>query len=222
MSRLGVFVIATALVVGCTADSSLPTAPLTVPVVSQSGNGSPNVLSSDSSSTSSPALFGSSANRHFFGGIFGTSLNPREEVAPGVASDSRARGIAIFHLNRAGTEASFLVFVTHISNVTQAHIHRGPVGQSGPIVVWLYPSTSPPAGPPGGGPINGVLSKGTFTAANLMGELTGLPLSALVEDIRNNNAYVNVHTNDGVPPTNTGPGDFPGGEIRGQIDHRGH
>jgi hypothetical protein len=30
-------------------------------------------------------------------------------------------------------------------------------------------------------------------------------------------AYVNVHTNDGVAPTNTGPGDFPGGEIRGQL-----
>jgi hypothetical protein len=30
-------------------------------------------------------------------------------------------------------------------------------------------------------------------------------------------AYVNIHTNDGVAPTNTGPGDFPGGEIRGQI-----
>jgi hypothetical protein len=26
-----------------------------------------------------------------------------------------------------------------------------------------------------------------------------------------------VHTNDGVAPTNTGPGDFPGGEIRGQV-----
>jgi hypothetical protein len=26
-----------------------------------------------------------------------------------------------------------------------------------------------------------------------------------------------VHTNDGVAPANTGPGDFPGGEIRGQI-----
>ena len=31
------------------------------------------------------------------------------------------------------------------------------------------------------------------------------------------NAYVNVHTNDGVDPVNTGPGDFPGGEIRAQI-----
>jgi hypothetical protein len=35
------------------------------------------------------------------------------------------------------------------------------------------------------------------------------------------NAYVNVHTNDGVDPTNTGAGDFPGGEIRGQIFQNG-
>src|SRR5207249_402096 len=31
------------------------------------------------------------------------------------------------------------------------------------------------------------------------------------------NAYVNVHTNDGMAPPNSGPGDFPGGEIRGQL-----
>jgi hypothetical protein len=36
-------------------------------------------------------------------------------------------------------------------------------------------------------------------------------------EIMKGNAYVNVHTNDGVDPINTGPGDFPGGEIRGQI-----
>jgi hypothetical protein len=28
---------------------------------------------------------------------------------------------------------------------------------------------------------------------------------------------VNVHTNDGLTGTNTGPGDFASGEIRGQI-----
>jgi hypothetical protein len=31
-----------------------------------------------------------------------------------------------------------------------------------------------------------------------------------------------VHTNDGVDGPNTGPGDFPGGEIRGQLDDRRH
>jgi hypothetical protein len=44
-----------------------------------------------------------------------------------------------------------------------------------------------------------------------------MPLSALVDAMRAGNTYVNVHTNDGVDPVNTGPGDFPGGEIRNQI-----
>ena len=30
--------------------------------------------------------------------------------------------------------------------------------------------------------------------------------------------HVMGYTNDGVAPTNTGPGDFPGGEVRGDID----
>lgn len=30
-------------------------------------------------------------------------------------------------------------------------------------------------------------------------------------------AYVNVHTNDCVGASNSGPGGFPGGEVRGQI-----
>jgi hypothetical protein len=33
--------------------------------------------------------------------------------------------------------------------------------------------------------------------------------------------YVNVHTSDAVEPPNSEPGDFPGGEIRGQLDHPG-
>jgi hypothetical protein len=41
--------------------------------------------------------------------------------------------------------------------------------------------------------------------------------SDLLAQIRDGNTYVNVHTNDGQGAANTGPGDFPGGEIRGQI-----
>jgi hypothetical protein len=40
----------------------------------------------------------------------------------------------------------------------------------------------------------------------------------LIEAMRAGLTYVNVHTNDGVGATNSGPGDFPGGEVRGQID----
>ncbi len=66
-----------------------------------------------------------------------------------------------------------------------------------------------------------MLAHGTFTAANLIGPLTGHPLSDLIAALSTGGAYANVHTNDGVAPTNSGPGDFPGGEIRGQIDVAG-
>jgi hypothetical protein len=33
--------------------------------------------------------------------------------------------------------------------------------------------------------------------------------------------YTNVHTNDGDLVVNEGPGDFPAGEIRGQIKENG-
>jgi hypothetical protein len=39
----------------------------------------------------------------------------------------------------------------------------------------------------------------------------------VVAAMETGNTYVNVRTNDRVPPIDTGPGDFPGGEIRGQV-----
>jgi len=79
-------------------------------------------------------------------------------------------------------------------------------------VVFLYGNV-----PPGGGSVNGVLAEGTITAANFVGPLAGQPMSVLLAAMQAGNTYTNVHTNDGIAPTNTGPGDFPGGEIRGQI-----
>lgn len=219
MSRLGVLVIASAFVAGCAAETTLPTAPMSVPVF-ESGSGLPSSLSNDSS-TSSPASHNGTANANANGGNFGTPLSAAEEVMPtGVINESQARGSAIFQLNRNGTTVSYQLIVANIENVTQAHIHIGPFGVNGPITVWLYPSTSPPANPPGGGRIDGVIATGTFTAANFIGPLAGQPMSALLAAIQAGNAYVNVHTTlDAInPPTNTGPGDFPGGEIRGQID----
>jgi hypothetical protein len=40
----------------------------------------------------------------------------------------------------------------------------------------------------------------------------------VLDRIREGNAYVNVHTSDGNTTPNQGPGDFPGGEIRGQVE----
>ncbi len=65
--------------------------------------------------------------------------------------------------------------------------------------------------------INGVLAQGDFDATKFVGPMAGKPMSALVENLTAGTAYVNIHTDDGVAPPNTGPGDFPGGEIRGQV-----
>jgi len=133
------------------------------------------------------------------------------------ANDTRARGNAHFEVSDDGMSVSYKLIVANIENVVASHIHVGAPGANGPVVVFLYGPQ-----PAGGGRLNGVIAEGTFTAANLVGPLAGQPLSALLDNIQAGNAYVNVHTNDGVAPTNTGPGDFPGGEIRGQAEHRGH
>ena len=60
-----------------------------------------------------------------------------------------------------------------------------------------------------------------ITETDLVGPLANMPLSVLVAAMRAGGTYANVHTNDGVPPANEGPGDFPGGEIRGEIQPAG-
>ena len=135
-------------------------------------------------------------------------LKGRNEVP---ARDTRAAGNAVFHLSEDGTALSYRLIVANIDNVVQAHIHVGPAGENG-LVAFLYGLVAA-----GGGTENGVLATGTITAANLIGPLAGQPLSALVDEINAGNAYVNVHTNDGDDTPNEGPGDFPGGEIRGQM-----
>lgn len=143
------------------------------------------------------------------GASFVSPLSGDEEVP---ARDTKARGNAVYDVNEDGTEIHFRVVATNIDNVVQSHIHLGPRGSNGPVVAFLYGLVAP-----GGGSQSGILSEGTITAANLIGPLAGHPLSDLLAAMRAGNTYTNVHTNDGVDPPNTGAGDFPGGEIRGQI-----
>jgi CHRD domain len=139
---------------------------------------------------------------------FAAPLSGGEEVP---ARDTNARGIATFKLSGDGTELSYKVNVANIENVFAAHIHCGAVGVSGPIGVTLFMGT------PGGGRLDGTLAEGTITAPDPGNACGWADLAAVVAALNSGNTYVNVHTNDGVPPTNTGPGDFPGGEIRGQV-----
>jgi hypothetical protein len=149
-----------------------------------------------------------------FNGNFGTHLQGRYEIP---IRDTNAQGEAIFRLSDDGQSVDYKLIASNIENAFMAHIHMGPPTENGPIVVWLYPGTAAVPGPLGSGRHDGILAEGTFTAANLVGPLAGHPMSDLIAAIQAGNAYVNVHTNDGVDGVNTGPGDFPGGEVRGQL-----
>ena len=181
MHRHLVIAVAVASALSC-AEQSEPTAPLTLTVYG------------DAAARSDQANDGN----------LGTALSPKNEVMPaGVINTSRAVGNAIFHLNADGTELSYKLIVANIENVFQAHIHQGPVGVNGGIVVWLYPSTAPTPGPLGQGRIQGVIAEGTITKDNLVNALAGKELSDLLALIANEQAYVNVHTST-----------HPAGEIR--------
>lgn len=159
-------------------------------------------------------------------------LSRDEEPAPlppaPSPADSNAQGQAILHIAEDQLSFDYKLIASNIENVVQAHIHCGPSGANGPIVVWLFPSptaTQPLTGPTGRQ--DGVLAEGTVesgganhvrTAAASATCPGGVSTFAdVLRQVRSGNAYVNVHTNDGAAPTNTGPGDFPGGEIRGQF-----
>jgi hypothetical protein len=131
--------------------------------------------------------------------VFVAPLSGAEEVTP-VEVETMARGQAFFQVNQDETELSYRLNVANIENVIAAHIHLAPAGVNGPVVVFLY-------GPePINGLFSGVLAEGTITAADLVGPLAGSSLSDLIDELRDGNAYVNVHT-----------AQYLAGEIRGQI-----
>ena len=139
---------------------------------------------------------------------FRAELSGSEEVPPRATP---AGGKAKFKLGKDGSTLRFDLHVRHITNVVAAHIHCGPPGVNGPVRVTLYGPAAP-----GGGPANGKLAKGSTP----VGGVTCPDGTPLLEAMRQGNTYVNVHTHDGVAPPNSGPGDFPGGEIRGQIESK--
>src|SRR5215212_1957686 len=128
---------------------------------------------------------------------FVTELTGFEEVPP--VNNTSAIGVAEFKLGQ--DTIMYTVNVTDIENVTAAHIHSGQVGENGPIVITLLKEDTPTTAM-----TTGVLSEGNITATNLEGPMAGQLLSNLISAMRNEQTYVNVHTQQN-----------PNGEIRGQI-----
>ena len=128
---------------------------------------------------------------------------------------SKATGQCVLVVQDGGKKISYTLTVTDLSNPTTSELHLGGKSMNGPAIAKLFPVHGATAKK---GPFSGVLAQGTITASDLQGSMQGSSLSDLVDELKAGNAYVNIHTNDGVDPPNSGPGDYRTGEIRGQFE----
>jgi hypothetical protein len=137
---------------------------------------------------------------------FSATLSGSEEVPP---VPSEATGTAVFSI--ANNQITYSVEVHDLTNPVVSHIHVAAEGVNGPVRLNLCGTGDPV---PACGTGEGVLATGTN------GTTVGNPpitFDDLVAAMRAGETYVNVHTDNGTPPQNTGPGDMSSGEIRGQI-----
>ena len=140
----------------------------------------------------------------------GAILNGGQEVP---VRATPAAGTATVRLNTSNNTIQVQMNTQGLNNVTAAHIHVGNPGENGPVIFDLYLPTD--------GPFPATLTR-TLSAANFRpgsspGGVTANTFDDAIDRIDEGRTYINVHTNNGVDPINEGPGDFPGGEIRGQI-----
>lgn len=118
-----------------------------------------------------------------------------------------AAGTAAFSL-RSDT-LRWTINMTQITNVTAGHIHVGGPEEAGGVLLNLV-------GTPSNTQISGLVTRNTYVAPSAPN--AGVTFDSLFKLMRVNKAYVNIHTNltTNDPTNNSGPGDFPAGEIRGQ------
>ena len=128
---------------------------------------------------------------------FKAKLTPKEETKK---PKSKASGKVEFKLDKDAKTLAYKVEVKHLTDATAAHIHKGKKGEDGPPVAGIMGTGTKK------GKFSGVLTEGTLTDKDLMGELQGKTINDLVTLIKSGDAYVNVHTDAN-----------PAGEIRGQL-----
>ncbi len=123
--------------------------------------------------------------------VFTGTLNASAAVPP---NPSPATGAATLDFD-GDSAVQFRVDVHSMTGIMSAHVHSGAEGATGPIRVSLF--TGPTTGP-----TDGQLAQGSFGGSDVQ----GISFDALLEEMRNGTAYVDVHTTA-----------RPDGEIRGQI-----
>ncbi len=126
---------------------------------------------------------------------FVAGASPSQEVAA-TPVISPASCFAIFRFLAKESKVRYRLECFNIRGVVGAHLHLGSARINGPVVVPLF-STNRPTGE-----VDGTLSQGVLTPD----QLVGFSLDDLLEAMRTDRAYVNVHTVA-----------YPAGEVRGQV-----
>ncbi|SDY78099.1 CHRD domain-containing protein [Thermoactinomyces sp. DSM 45892] len=124
-------------------------------------------------------------------------LTGNQEVPKVITS---ALGVLTLNSNNDETGIDYTLLVYNMQKLIAAHLHLGPVGQNGPVVVPLA-SVNPGLSLKQVGIISGVI-----TADDLVGPLAGETIERLIQLIEVGEIYTNVHTEN-----------HPSGEIRGQV-----
>lgn len=103
------------------------------------------------------------------------------------------------------------ITMSNMANVSAAHIHIGDAQTAGGVLLNLV------TGAPSNTSITGLVTRSTFTAPGSPNQ--NVTFDDLLTMMRAGNAtYVNVHTrNTALPATQLQAGNYPAGEIRGQI-----
>jgi hypothetical protein len=99
-----------------------------------------------------------------------------------------------------GSSVHYVLTVSNITNLTLARLHEGKAGATGTTILTLY------GGPTRSDVFSGVVTQGSFTAAQLGGSLRGKTVADFIALVKAGSVYLNVGTSS-----------HPLGEIRGQL-----
>src|SRR5215831_5148900 len=120
---------------------------------------------------------------------FSARLEGLNEVPP-----NNTAGLATFNMTISGSSITFTLKFEHLSEPLQvSHLHFAPTKVAGGVMIFLCGGGSQPACP---ATTSGTIT-GTITAANVTGPTSqGIDpgnLNDALEEVRNGNAYANMH-----------------------------
>ena len=130
---------------------------------------------------------------------FKARMSGDQEVPP--VTDQGTSGKFEIQFNRDYTEGEYKLVINSGVRVTQAHLHCGPAGVNGPIIIFLAGFHD------SGWDIDGQwVTNATVTNANIVNTSCGGTLAEIAQNAAQGNVYVNAHS---VAK--------PGGVTRGQL-----